>query len=1218
MTFTLKIDKFEINEIHLKKIYSKNQPSKLDNRISLINQQILKSGIQFNSIDNFQIKYNLTNSERSIDIRIKTVNGKICNTRFDLNSSDLTHKEKVELFNLRNYVLETKSSIPQSQGQYSSISAQAVLNELILNPSKKSLYKKLTQFNPLDISLEDLLKININKKNKAILAELWLNLLKKCYLNGNLTNLKTSLKTKDCFAQIEYAKKFLNIWDFCPESLLEIEIPENRKSICDFFNETRPTSRKKINSFLKTQSDYIPKLSNDKTNYLIHQLIKSPNNLGLITQLKTLSPLSIPFSELSQIPISEENRHELAELWQTCLGNLFTKGNLKNLNEPLTTISYDKFPYAQKYILAKELVPCELFQIQVHSNANNHTLGSFCTYLERQSSTQLIKNFLLKKSDLNELEININNKKLINLQQTYYAIIHPILEDTLTDYKNKNAVNKLRSLLDTNDNVILNKFVESTKKILSKKIKEKKILTYFSKKTLKLILIKKLKKAFCETNSINSIQKNEGFKVVAKHEVLIKNKKKYPLDENIYCNILHKKVLRKKLLVLKNILYKKNKAFYLSKVKNENKFKEYLNSRVAYDQLIFSTQKNKILKKTIKRINQEFSKETKFLMHCYIEARKIESSIYLNNVLYGEEVGRKDETSIQRSESEFSPQQKSHLRELTRLLNKIKFLNADKITHPNFSTKEIAQLLQILEHCKNDNAFRLKIQRYNMEISRFQDIIMQFFPKFLTSLISYLSPNRHLEKMAAPSRVSGISSECYDFLENFFHITKYSKSLTNIKKTNRKIKRLLDKYCDENRTIYSTERISLKEIGLIGRFQKRGELLEKIAKMGVFDHLSKTTNFSNEWVDLYKTYQTSSENLKRVKRILTPIFEEHYRDGDIVAYNSIKKSSWNGASLNIEGILTGILSNNLVHTGKLFHKGKNKRLHLSEVDGDFEHGAFKLHDFFISDISRIDVAPLLSPCMSKVCKKVLGSSWKSELNKRFQKIEHKLQNELSQSDILIENNALGRIFAGFSVIPLLGKILQIIVSYLLKNIKNEQIPESTQIDIKTNLSSIHEEFFGFDKKGNKQFKIKPVQICSEFTSRQTAATMIQLNKELTKTIMQSKLHKWNPRNVLNFLKNNDIQIPNEIELYLCSNEKRNGFFEKRLTKFLRNNNYSKEDIEIIIRLRNEEIFDLPFANSEDFSLIHPGKLVTILKQKKCIKKIAPPKVLTKLFELEPK
>jgi hypothetical protein len=66
--------------------------------------------------------------------------------------------------------------------------------------------------------------------------------------------------------------------------------------------------------------------------------------------------------------------------------------------------------------------------------------------------------------------------------------------------------------------------------------------------------------------------------------------------------------------------------------------------------------------------------------------------------------------------------------------------------------------------------------------------------------------------------------------------------------------------------------------------------------------------------------------------------------------------------------------------------------------------------------------------------------------------------------------------------------------------------------------------------------------------------------------------------------------------------------EKKLKVLLKQEGYSKEVIAILIRINNNEIFDLPYDRREDLTRIHPGRMISILEKKKCVQKIKPPAV----------
>jgi hypothetical protein len=226
--------------------------------------------------------------------------------------------------------------------------------------------------------------------------------------------------------------------------------------------------------------------------------------------------------------------------------------------------------------------------------------------------------------------------------------------------------------------------------------------------------------------------------------------------------------------------------------------------------------------------------------------------------------------------------------------------------------------------------------------------------------------------------------------------------------------------------------------------------------------------------------------------------------------------------------------------------------------------------------------------MSKVLKEIYGDQWNEKLNLAYQKIEKRLHMNLGEKEPDIRNSREKRIYSALSDYPKLFGILGFDVGH-----QGEAIDPSL----------LHQPFFG-------KAELEKLQICSEFASRSTAATMIELNKQLSKKINGHFKYQMDLIAIITKLKKLGKTVPKEVEEYVKSKDPKQ---EQALNDFLESQGYSPEQMALIIRLHKEEVFDLPYSKNERFETIHPGRMVELLRP--CLQKEDLPKEVSDLFEI---
>lgn len=1092
--FTLKnVKSNNLNIICFQKTFSLENKNELDDKIRLICKKIIKAPIHFDEIDKILFKYDLSkNNNRKICVNIVSTSGKKLKQILNLCNSSLTLNDKACLFNLKNQInLKQTELIPGlvkvNKEVENTKSVDSLIKYLILNPYKKNeeIFNKLLANDPLDIPLNDLLKIKITANNKKPLAHLWSVIFQKCYLNGNLAHLKKHLEDYKNIVQIDYAKKYLLAWKLCPVSLYNIQYL-NEERLINVLSEQRATHKYQIASFLRLSSDYHPQYSDDSANYYVRQLRKNPNNLSIISKLTSISSLKIPLTELAQISLTSFNQAHLAKLWYKYIEDLFKHGKLLQFIENTSPSIYEQSSFAHKFIVAREMVPKKLIQLPINNNSSVTTLQSLFKSLDDKCSSEAIKNFLLCNSDLTDLEVNTNAKNLASIKKTYFLSIEPILQNSIKVFSDLSALEMLLILTNKN-NSILNGFIELVKDKFKKKNCEKKVLLYFNDEKLKFILLKKLKKHFMSLPSLSYIQKKKAMNVLLKIENLDK--------------------------------------------------------------------------KTSSKIKLSTKTQKSFQTKC----TRLKSAIYLNDVLYNDKIINESLTNS-KSDNGFTNHENSDLMLITRFINKYKNLKSNTIKNKK-NKKDYSQFLEALKRIKKNKGLKTKISTYVKNSSAFRETIILILPKVLCKLVDYFFPKKIQVELT-----HGITKDAIEFVDNYFHTLKYEDNLNKIEKINNKLNLLLNKFNGNPGSISKEDKLTLSEIGILGRLKKRGQWLEQLdtilgdnkTKKNLFYHLEK----------LLQCYKKVTKNLEKLEKILMPNLNKTYHDGDIIVHSASKKQKWNGAPLDIVSRLTAVFSNGWIHAAKLFYKPEERKLFVTEIEFNFRQRNFDLHDLLISDVWRVNILSLIPPCTQQICKKVYGKKWKKKLNELYRNIENETQTKLEQAQPTITNSTEKRIFSGIYDVPVIGKyfLRNEIVKQKINNVKNNNI-------------------------------LKNEQICSEFATRITVSTLSELNTKITNTIEKSRFKKWNAKNVMDVLTANGVIFSEEITKYLSEKNSYNPKLEKKIRLIFKKHGYSNEDIEAIFRLRNERVLDLPFSDTEDFSLVHPGKMIRLLRNKKCLERV---------------
>jgi hypothetical protein len=290
-----------------------------------------------------------------------------------------------------------------------------------------------------------------------------------------------------------------------------------------------------------------------------------------------------------------------------------------------------------------------------------------------------------------------------------------------------------------------------------------------------------------------------------------------------------------------------------------------------------------------------------------------------------------------------------------------------------------------------------------------------------------------------------------------------------------------------------------------------------------------------------------------------------------------------------------------LHGAKLYHDNDNK-LRIAEIQANFQAGEASLFEVAISDIWELEVAPLVSSKdMQDILQDVYGRNWKEVVNQEFQSVSREEMRNPRKFEG-IANSFEKRLKAGAAAYA------SFLNFFGFKKLDSHHLPNQQD------MNQLYHQFYGHRPVADR------VQICSEFASRSTAASMVELNKRLTEAIHNHTSQRFSGKRVAEMIDSKGILLdPNSIE-YLQG--KRFYGEESEITKKAEQDviakckqaGYSDNDITMIIRLGNEEVFDLPYSKKERFETIDPGRMVDILVEHRCAKKKPPLPLLKALVK----
>jgi len=507
------------------------------------------------------------------------------------------------------------------------------------------------------------------------------------------------------------------------------------------------------------------------------------------------------------------------------------------------------------------------------------------------------------------------------------------------------------------------------------------------------------------------------------------------------------------------------------------------------------------------------------------------------------------------------------------------------------------ELKELLNIAKKDKELKSALKKFEQHTNAG---ILQYVPIFLHGVVARFAPE---QSTGAEKLPAGITEGAVVFLNIFLSQVKDIENLDNCERVQKKMENLIKKYKEDPKSVKSEDRMTIAELGVLSHSAR-------LNKTNEFGHTSFSILRNIGFLSANPDFQRLSDASVKSKELLNNLdnlirsgINGHYKDGDLLAYNSNKKEKWTGHSVPLEEKLTSFIADGFTHGAKLTRK--HDEVQISHIYGRYEQEELELYHLCISDVWEMDLAPLVSKQMKVVLEDRFGRYWATTLNAMNQEVEHRMHARANQQFSKIGNYQERRVLAGLADHPTL---------FSMSGKEIEGHKRSTERDFE----SIHAKFFG-DTPPQEE------QICSEWASKASLAAIMETNKLLVEALKMKYGDQYTGTSVLNKFSSQGVAVPADVIDYLqdvrhFKNERERTLnAEKELIHILKHFKeddkrvYSDQDIELIIRLGNEEIIDLPYSKKERMKAIHPGRMVSLLVDKKCAIHKPPPKVVSDLI-----
>ncbi len=940
-------------------------------------------------------------------------------------------------------------------------------------------------------------------------------------------------------------------------------------------------------------------------------LQKNPQEVSSSEALKKMNPLDIPLKELAAIPVTDDNLETLSEIWKQKAGNFFAKGRLDALNvekdrRGLIRQGY----YAGEYLQSYQAMP----------EAIKQHLNGFLSDLNKNQQLEKILDFAVLHSTNLGTIVSDDPKiqKLQAEQKIYQEKIQPLINKTIQENKFFSVASLLAlyTEMDEGRSDIL-KLISDIKKELTE---DEKLI--FSEKRLNALIGREIETvAIIEyhltSSQINNFfeyretynRKREEYQLFIDKLVLIKSSievmqlfdlkklKGQDLLPSIFDEMYERGYTTSPLTDLDRelvILKLKAVSKQLKALENSSLNSKQTQQLTSYSQKIDS--EIKIGKEYTKNIdirnsNYQFNNEN-FLR----------GNDHLNQLFFTKAV--EDEVKNGQG-STFQSKHQIALMNFTQIMDKAKLNKLKELKGLSIiplTEEEIKSTAEFLEKIIKDPDFMKVLKSINADTSSILNDVLGNTPVFLHGIIKKIFGKPPLKINRLPA---GISKNTIDFITEFnLRLQKAEKIKNDVENTLVKAENLLSKYENSPFSIRKDERLTLKELGLMSSMERLNNSRFERVKWSFFEELE---NLGLQNVNLREISQRAKKCsliLGKIAEMTQAEVDSHYETSDIFAYNAIKKTAWQNQSGSTEQKLTAIVSDNLTHGGKLY-KEDNKII-ASHLLGGVVNKTLSFYEIVVSDFWSLNLSPLIPDLMTQKMTAILGDDWNEQINDMYKSIENDLQIKWKSDDKFddLKNNVERRYKAGAA-------------NYAtLINVASNMGIKGHSRDNERGFENLYEKF-------TNDTVMEQKMICSEFVTKVTLVSIIELNKQLSKMVLEKLGSRFDNKLVLQNLQTAGVQISEDLADYAKEGvrhygEKRDVTLaaEKEWRKILEGKGYDSSEIELAIRVGNQEILDLPYSRKERLKAIHPGRMISLLADKGCVTKRPLPPVVATLLDIE--
>lgn len=998
----------------------------------------------------------------------------------------------------------------------------------------------------------------------------------------------------------------------------------------------------KTNSILKKNKlplitkDEMQKASSERS---LISLVENPSTpLELANELLAIPSHRMPIDLLAKVELNDQNKDVLLNTWKRVIVDLPEIGSLDQLDSPyLKEKASLRVDCALKLVEALKFAPKSL-DPNLDELLNKHS--------EEKYQADLV-NFIIHENSMSKKPIDLKYPELIEKQNVYLAAVKPALikilksftcskesqtavRTLLIDSKMKKRVGELyKSLKVSQQHLFTENDIE---KILTKEI-EVIAVTKYNLTSLQLENLRNSKKKKIELENKKKAFKSDFKKQIDEFKQINEKYQKYAKDRFKDNEIERKKALTAFTNFFSNEIYKNLKSKFSdiefftemsTEVFSEMGKKKYDDGEFNVFSEICLHFINDFVEKKIETINSSddfdfvikevsdvlfFEKKMKKIaLSPKVDIAKISKIGFLRSRIKNPEFVQLLSLPYDKIvypyfyDLLYGPNVVSNIKKLgydhpsgisgetiidLMKINRAVLLNNTDCYVAEHHKKELLSALQRLAKTPNISEILKKFENNDHKADKLRTESRGLVGLF-SRMFRKIKPAKVVELYKIPA---GISKSTLNLARSYLKMQEqYPKLIKNLPKA----QNLLQKYQESPESVKPSERLTLNEIGSIDEFAKFDKSLAIYKKLGIdSDPVIK---------DFYQTSKRATEVKEQFEKILFPAFRKHYSSGDIFAYYGELKNQWGAKALSASDKLAKVFCGGKTHGMKVYRDGDELRG--SEISENYENTKMRIYDIAISDAWRVNVAALVSKNSAEKLKEILGKDWAADIQSRYEKIEENIHGVKSKKYKKIKNDVDERNKAGMADWKWLFNIVKPITRLEVKGHtkKHEQ-----------DFGKIYETFMG----GNK---VKETQICSEFASKTTLVAILKLNRVIAKLISE-KNPEFLAANIHADLVKKGVKLPKDVVEYLDGVRKFGKErsitkkAEQNLKNILKRQKFSNKDIDLIIRLNNKEVIDLPYDRRERMNAIHPERMISLLEKKKCVTKLTRPKELDDLIQV---